>query len=153
MFCEIADKLIGCVVNHFSNTVHKSLASDNALCSISLTIPYMQSISFNPQFFLQKFFIIILGFLLVCNQPLLEKRLLYERQDNFETSTDWYVDINETFLDSGVALGFNKEYCPQVFFDANYESKYENSLYSFVKSRIRYDFYNYEDYSNIGRYL
>lgn len=102
---------------------------------------------YHPKFFLQKFFIIILGFLLVCNQPLLEKRLLYERQDNFETSTDWYVEINETFLDSGVALGFNKEYCPQVFFDANYESKYENSLYSFVKSRIRYDFYNYEDYS------
>lgn len=102
---------------------------------------------YHPSSLIQKVFIVLLGFLMVCNQPLVEKRLLYERQEDIYTSNSWYVEIEEDLLDSGVALGFNKEYCPQVFFDSSYESEYPNSLYDIIRSRIRYDFYKYEDYS------
>ena len=85
---------------------------------------------------------IFVGLLMVTNEPLLEKRLNYEAK----IEDQWHEEIDYSLLDSGVSLGFNKEYLPMVFFDRSYRSQYDNSLYYQVSARIPYDTDRYEDY-------
>ncbi len=84
---------------------------------------------------------ILVGLLMVTNMPLIEKRMDYETNHYY-----WVDEVDESLLDSGVALGFNKEYCPQVFFDSSYRSEYSNSLYYKIAPKLPYNFDRYEDY-------
>ncbi len=84
---------------------------------------------------------ILVGFLMVANEPLIEKRMDYETNKNY-----WVNEVDMNLLDAGTALGFNKEYCPQVFFDKEYRSQYNNSLYYKIAQKLPWDFNNYKDY-------
>lgn len=76
---------------------------------------------------------ILVGLLMVTNMPLLEKRLYYE---NYYDSS-WHAEVEYNLLDSGVAMGWNKEYLPQVFFDKNYKVTYKGSLYKKVRNILQ----------------
>ena len=85
---------------------------------------------------------ILVGFLMVTNQPLLEKRMMSEYHRD-----DWWVyEIKDELLDRSSSLGYNKEYIPQVFLDNDYQTKYDNSLYKQIYTKIRYNTDAYEDY-------
>ncbi len=86
---------------------------------------------------------VLVGLLMIYNQPLLEKRLGYE--NNYESN--YLTSIDDSILDYGAALGHNKEYIPIIFLQNDYHSKYSNSLYNSVKNKIRYDSFNVKDYS------
>ena len=85
--------------------------------------------------------IIFISLLMVTNQYSIEKRVLYEN----DKDNTWVEEVNDTYLDNSSALGHNKEYCPQVFFDSNYKTQYGNSLYYQVKNVI--NGYKTEDYA------
>lgn len=84
-------------------------------------------------------FAIVVGFLVVSNQALVEKRLAYNEGKR------WGTEISEEMYETHSSIGFNSEYCPQVFFDKNYASEYQNSLYYKIKYVIPYDF-NYDKF-------
>ncbi len=84
---------------------------------------------------------VLASFMLILNQPIMEKRIFYENGKQY-----WIENVDKKFLDYNVALGFNKEYCPQVFFDSSYQSKYTKSLYNRIRTRLQYDFTK-EDYA------
>ncbi len=81
----------------------------------------------------------VVGFLMVSNQALVEKRLAYNEGKR------WEAGISEEMYETHSSIGFNSEYCPQVFFDKDYKSDYENSLYYKIKKVIPYDF-DYDKY-------
>ena len=61
-----------------------------------------------------------------------------------------YVDehlITQNYNDG--AVGAQQEYCPSVFFEEDYQSEYENSLYDEVKSYVEMDKYSFDDYEYI----
>ena len=79
---------------------------------------------------------VAIGFCLVTNQALPEKRLLYEKiYDGSSTSTIY--DGNVNYISFNSSTGWNKEYYPQVFLRDDYVSEYGNSLYYSVRSAIR----------------
>ncbi len=86
---------------------------------------------------------ILVGFLMISNQPLIEKRLAYE--NNYESN--YLTSIDDSILDYGSALGHNKEYIPKIFLENDYQSKYSNSLYNSIKTKIRYNTFDVKDYS------
>lgn len=79
-------------------------------------------------------FAVLVGFLMVSNQALVEKRLAYGEGKR------WEQGISEKMYETHSSIGFNSEYCPQVFFDKKYKSEYDNSLYYQIKRVIPYDF-------------
>ncbi len=85
-------------------------------------------------------FAMIIGLIVIKTQALPEKRIAQE------TSTRWTMEISEELYNKHSSIGFNSEYCPQVFFDKAYKSQYQASLYRYVKSIIPYDFDYNEDY-------
>ena len=84
-------------------------------------------------------FACVVGFLMVSNQALVEKRLAHYEGKR------WEEGINEEMYETHSSIGFNSEYCPQVFFDKAYRSNYQKSLYYKIKYVIPYDF-NYDKY-------
>ena len=60
------------------------------------------------------------------------------------------MELTEQMYNKHSSIGFNSEYCPQVFFDKNYKSAYKNSLYKQVKYIIPYDFNYEEDYYSLS---
>ena len=85
---------------------------------------------------------ILIALFMVCNQAVIDNRASYDlKHDN-----NWINEVNETYLDSSIAMGFNKEYLPQIYFDDSYKSLYKNSLYNKVKYKIFYDTSKIEDY-------
>ena len=93
---------------------------------------------------------ILIGLLMVTNMPLLEKRLYNE----YFYDSSWKAEIDYNLLDSGVSMGWNKEYLPQVFFDKNYKVTYKNSLYRKVKNILQSsNSSKYGDYSINPTYL
>ena len=80
-----------------------------------------------------------MGLLIVKSQTLPEKRIAQE------TGKRWVMELTEEMYEKHSSIGFNSEYCPQVFFDKNYQSEYKNSLYRYVRYIIPYDF----DYGKI----
>ena len=87
-------------------------------------------------------FAIVIGFLVISNQALVEKRLAKDEGKR------WEENISEKMYQKHSSIGFNSEYCPQVFFDKNYVSEYHNSLYYQIKNVIPYDF----DYEKLYYY-
>ena len=85
--------------------------------------------------------IIFISLLTVTSQHSIEKRLQYEN----DREAAWIESVDNSYLDNNSALGHNKEYCPQVFFDSNYKTQYGNSLYYQVKNVI--NGYKTEDYA------
>jgi len=86
----------------------------------------------------------LVGLLIVGSQALPEKRIAQE------TGKRWVTEINEDMYNKHSSIGFNSEYCPQVFFDKNYKSEYKSSLYRYVKYIIPYDFDYSEDYYSLS---
>lgn len=84
-------------------------------------------------------FAVVIGFLAVSNQAFAEKRFAYYEGKRWENG------ISEEMYETHSSIGFNSEYCPQVFFQKNYVSQYETSLYYQIKRVIPYDF-NYDKY-------
>ena len=85
-------------------------------------------------------FAAIIGLFVIKTQALPEKRIAQE------SGKRWVLEISEEMYNKHSSIGFNSEYCPQVFFDKNYKSEYASSLYSRVKRIIPYDFDYSEDY-------
>lgn len=85
-------------------------------------------------------FAMIIGLIVIKTQALPEKRIAQE------TNTRWTMEISEELYNKHSSIGFNSEYCPQVFFDKAYKSQYQASLYRYVKYIIPYDFDYEEDY-------
>lgn len=83
-----------------------------------------------------------IGLLLASNNMLVEKRIYFER----DYENKWTNEVDYTLLDNGVAIGFNKEYIPQVLVDKTYKPEYKNSLWYKIRPKILYDFYKYHDY-------
>ena len=79
---------------------------------------------------------VIVGLFTVTNMASIEKRLL----NSYETT------ITEQGFDYGSSLGWNKEYCPKVFFENGYKPMHKNSLYYAVQKSIN-NVGSYEDYS------
>ncbi|MFA5421396.1 MAG: hypothetical protein WC344_01180 [Bacilli bacterium] len=82
---------------------------------------------------------IAIGFCLVTNQALPEKRLLRERIDDGESTAVIYDGMGD-YLAYNASIGWNKEYVPQVFVQSGYVSEYANSLYEVVRLRLRMPF-------------
>ena len=82
----------------------------------------------------------LIGILIIKSQALPEKRIAQE------TGKRWVTEISEEMYLKHSSIGFNSEYCPQVFFDKSYKSEYKNSLYKYVKYIIPYDFDYEADY-------
>ena len=80
---------------------------------------------------------LVVGFFCVGNMAFIEKRI----------AGVWESEISETYFDRSSAIGFNKEYCPRVFFNDDYIPESYRSLYYIVKARIPYSLDKYEDYS------
>ncbi|MBQ8164078.1 MAG: hypothetical protein IJZ93_06940 [Clostridia bacterium] len=80
---------------------------------------------------------VFVGFLSVGNMAFIEKRI----------AGVWESEISESYFDRSSAIGFNKEYCPQVFFDDEYTPEHYRSLYYSIKTKIPYSLDKYEDYS------
>ena len=70
---------------------------------------------------------IFIGLLMVLNMPIIEKRNA--------TEDKWYDEISDTSLDKSAAIGHQKEYCPQIYRETDYEPR-ENSLYKEVRKMI-----------------
>ena len=85
-------------------------------------------------------FAMVIGLLVIKTQALPEKRIAQD------TNNRWTMEISEELYKKHSSIGFNSEYCPQVFFDKTYKSQYQNSLYRYVKYIIPYDFDYEEDY-------
>ncbi len=86
---------------------------------------------------------IVTGFIMVANQPLLEKRLILEHTEN----PTFRYEINEGVYDKFMSIGANLEYYPKYFhlYD-NYKAKYSNSLFNNIYHEIWYSF-NQNPYS------
>lgn len=79
------------------------------------------------------------GFCLVTNQALPEKRLLRELIENGQsTSTIYQGDDNHLSYNS--SIGWNREYVPQVFSQSDYVSEYANTLYYAVRAKLKANF-------------
>lgn len=85
--------------------------------------------------------IIFVSLLMVTSQHSIEKRAQYEN----DKDATWVDEIDSSYLDKHSALGHNKEYCPQVFFDSSYKPKHQSSLYYQVGNAIKG--YQTDDYS------
>ena len=86
--------------------------------------------------------IIIVALFMVCNQAVIDNRASYDlKQEN-----NWIYEVDAKYLDSPIAMGFNKEYLPQIYHDSKYKSQYKNSLYNKVKYKIFYDSSKIVDY-------
>lgn len=85
---------------------------------------------------------VLVSMFLVCNQAIIDNRASY----TYNLDSNWAFEINDTYLDSPTAMGFNKEYLPQIYFDSNYKSNYKNSIFNKVKYKIFYDSSKIEDY-------
>ncbi|MFA5481697.1 MAG: hypothetical protein WC282_04900, partial [Bacilli bacterium] len=75
---------------------------------------------------------IAVGFCLVTNQGLPEKRLLRDSIEEPSTSSLIFRG-DDDFLRSIATIGWNKEYIPQVFTQNDYVSEYPNSLYGNIR--------------------
>ncbi len=82
----------------------------------------------------------VIGLLIIKSQALPEKRIAQD------TGKRWVNELTEEMYHKHSSIGFNSEYCPQVFFDKDYKSEYKNSLYKYVKYIIPYDFDYKADY-------
>lgn len=89
-------------------------------------------------------FATVIGLLIIKSQTLPEKRIAEQ------SGKRWVTEITEEMYLKHSSIGFNSEYCPQVFFDKNYKSEYKNSLYKYVKYIIPYDFDYEEDYYTLS---
>lgn len=85
-------------------------------------------------------FAMLIGVVVIKSQFLPEKRIAQEKNNR------WTMEISEELYKKHSSIGFNSEYCPQVFFDKTYQPQYLNSLYRYVKHIIPYDFDYEEDY-------
>lgn len=96
----------------------------------------------NHKKILQFVMCIVVSMFLVCNQAIIDNRasLIYYPE------TNWVHEIDDTILDSPIAMGFNKEYLPQILFDDDYKSEYRNSIFNKIKYKIFYDSSNVKDY-------
>lgn len=85
----------------------------------------------------------VAGFIMVANQPLLEKRLILQYTEN----PSYRYEINEEVYDKFMSIGANLEYYPKYFhlWD-NYKAKYSNSLFNNIYHEIWYSF-NQNPYS------
>lgn len=92
-------------------------------------------------------FAMLIGLIVVKSQFLPEKRIAQEKNSR------WTMEISEELYKKHSSIGFNSEYCPQVFFDKSYKPTYSNSLYKFVKRIIPYDFDYDEDYYSLSPVL
>ena len=64
---------------------------------------------------------------MVVNMPIIEKRNADEDK--------WYDSISDTYLDKSSAIGHQKEYCPQIYRETDYEPR-EGSLYREIRKII-----------------
>ncbi|MCI5744982.1 MAG: hypothetical protein MR270_01715 [Erysipelotrichaceae bacterium] len=99
---------------------------------------------------------ILVGFLIVSNEPLIEKRMVHHVNNG-----GWVNEIDYESVNYSSSLGWNKEYLPKVFYQADYQCEYSNSLYYKIVPKLtknshysdQYDYY-YEpiilNYSNGG---
>lgn len=76
------------------------------------------------------------GLLMLLNMPTIEKRNAPEDK--------WVGEISHTCLDKSSAIGHQKEYCPQVYREAEYVPR-ENSLYDIVRMILKRSNYSRED--------
>jgi hypothetical protein len=79
---------------------------------------------------------IAIGFCLVTNQALPEKRLVLE---NINESTNIYYG-DENYFSSNASIGWNREYIPRIFSEDDYVPEYDNTLYYAIKVRLRNGF-------------
>lgn len=85
---------------------------------------------------------IVVSMFLVCNQAIIDNRASY----TYNLETNWVDEINDTYLNSPTAMGFNKEYLPQIYFDGSYKSTYKNSIFTKVRYLIFKDSSHLNDY-------
>ncbi|NCA97271.1 MAG: hypothetical protein EOM77_03715, partial [Bacteroidia bacterium] len=71
---------------------------------------------------------VAVGFCLVTNQALPEKRLLREAIESGESTAIIYQG-DEDYLQYNSSIGWNREYVPQVFSQNDYVSEYDDTLY------------------------
>ncbi len=80
---------------------------------------------FGKRFIVSVLSALLVSLLLVCSQPVMEKRLCYD------TSDRWFHELDfEAVLNYQSSIGHNKEYCPQILTDTSYVSEYKSSLHS-----------------------
>ena len=99
--------------------------------------------------------VVALGFCLVTNQALPEKRLNYEKIAAGESTAEIYHG-DEQFLEYNSSIGWNKEYAPQVFFQDDYVSDYEDTLYYSIRLALKTNFveeYPYDPVALTGNTL
>ncbi len=79
---------------------------------------------------------IFVGLLMLVNMPIIEKRNASEDK--------WFDEISDTYLDKSTVMGHQKEYCPQIYLESDYEPR-EGSLYHDVKRIIFKTNYNRDE--------
>lgn len=79
---------------------------------------------------------VAIGFCLVTNQALPEKRLVFE---NLEENTNVYYGDENHFY-SNASIGWNREYIPRIFSEDDYVPEFSNTLYYAIKVRLKNGF-------------
>ena len=82
---------------------------------------------------------VFVGLLMLLNMPLLEKRLASDDR--------WVDEITEQDIEKSTAIGHQKEYCPQVYRDFEYQPR-EGSLYYAVRHMLYRNEYDSENKLN-----
>ena len=80
---------------------------------------------------------VLTGFIMMANQPLLEKRLILQETEN----PSYRYEITDDVYNHFMSIGANLEYYPKNFYlGSGYNSLYNNSLYYNIYHEIWYSF-------------
>lgn len=105
-----------------------------AFVSLYASIIIVNILSSTKGKFASIFVSIVTGFLMVSNQPLLEKRLNYQFNYN---SSSFIDEVDENVYNNFMSIGANLEYFPKNFYlGSGYKSNYNNSLYYKIYNEI-----------------
>ncbi len=108
-----------------------------AFISLYASILFIYILSSSKSKFVVYFMAILTGFLMVANQPLLEKRLNYQNSEIPSFRYDIDDDVYNHFMSIGACL----EYYPKCFYpSSSYKSEYRNSLYYKIYNELYRNF-------------
>ena len=104
-----------------------------AFISLYASILFIYILSSSKNKILSSSVAILTGFLMVANQPLLEKRLNYQKSEE----PSFRYDIDDSVYDKFMSIGACLEYYPKYFYvGSGYNSEYNNSLYYKIYNEI-----------------